>query len=166
MIKIDDCIIEGTCDLHSREVKKLIAMEELGELIQAISKGRRDELTNGFISHEHHKNEMEEVADVLLMCRALMYLDGLDEDIVQAWVDYKQKRQMFRDYITMHKDGIPDEIDKLTTKVYSMFGLTPEIMNGTADEQTMLNYYSRKCKEVYDAYNGDEAKIKNDVPQI
>ena len=43
---------------------------------------------------------------------------------------------------------IPDEIDKLTTKVYSMFGLTPEIMNGTADEQTMLNYYSRTIEPI------------------
>lgn len=139
MIKIDDSIIEGTCDLHSREVKKLIAMEELGELIQAISKGRRDELTNGFIFHKHHTNEIEEVADVLLMCRSLMYIDGLDEDIVQAWVDYKQKRQMFRDYITMHKDGIPEDCTS--------------------------EYYS-KCKEVYDEYGGDEAKVKDDVPQI
>lgn len=139
MIKINDSIIEGTCDLHSREVKKLIAMEELGELIQAISKGRRDELTSGFISHEHHTNEMEEVADVLLMCKSLMYLDGLDEDIVQAWIDYKQKRQMFRDYITMNKDGVPEDCTR--------------------------EYY-RKCKEVYNAYGGNEELLKNDVPQI
>ena len=29
-----------------------------------------------------------------------------------------------------------------------MFGLTPEIMNGTADEQTMLNYYSRTIEPI------------------
>lgn len=139
MIKIDNSIIEGTCDMHSREVKKLIAMEELGELIQAISKSRRDELTNGFISHKHHANEMEEVADVLLICKSLMYLDGLDEDIVQAWVDYKQKRQMFRDYITMNKDGVPEDCTR--------------------------EYY-RKCKEVYNAYGGNEELLKNNVPQI
>lgn len=139
MIKIDNSIIEGTCDMHSREVKKLIAMEELGELIQAISKSRRDELTIGFISHEHHTNETEEVADVLLICKSLMYLDGLDEDIVQAWIDYKQKRQMFRDYITMNKDGVPEDCTR--------------------------EYY-RKCKEVYNAYGGNEELLKNDVPQI
>lgn len=149
MIKIDNSIIEGTCDMHSREVKKLIAMEELGELIQAISKSRRDELTNGFISHEHHTNEMEEVADVLLMCRSLMYIDGLDEDIVQAWIDYKQKRQMFRDYQTFKQaDMYPDDDP-----------------TQTGDYQDLAPYFL-KCKEVYNAYNGDEEKIKNDVPQI
>lgn len=43
---------------------------------------------------------------------------------------------------------IPDEVDKLTAKVYAMFGITPEIMNGTADEQVMLNYYSRTIEPV------------------
>ena len=38
MMKIDEDANYGTCDLHSREIKKLIAMEELGELIQAIRK--------------------------------------------------------------------------------------------------------------------------------
>lgn len=149
MIKIDNSIIEGICDMHSREVKKLIAMEELGELIQAISKSRRDELTNGFISHEHHANEMEEVADVLLICKSLMYLDGLDEDIIQAWVDYKQKRQMFRDYQLFRKaDMYPDDDP---TQI--------------GDYQELASYFL-KCKEVYDEYGGDEAKVKNDVPQI
>lgn len=149
MIKIDDNIIEGMCDLHSREVKKLIAMEELGELIQAISKGRRDELTSGVISHEHHANEMEEVADVLLICKSLMYLDGLDEDIIQAWVDYKQRRQMFRDYQFFKKaDMYPDDDP---TQI--------------GDHQELASYFL-KCKEVFDEYNGDEAKVKDDVPQI
>lgn len=43
---------------------------------------------------------------------------------------------------------IPDEVQKLTDKVYNMFGLTPEIMNGTADEATMLNYYSRTIEPI------------------
>ena len=149
MIKIDEDANYGTCNLHSREVKKLIAMEELGELIQAISKGRRDELTSGFISHEHHTNEMEEVADVLLICKSLMYLDGLDEDIIQAWVDYKQRRQMFRDYQSFKKANMYPDDDP--TQI--------------VDHQELTSYFL-KCKEVFDEYNGDETKVKNDVPQI
>lgn len=35
------------------------------------------------------------------------------------------------------------QIEYLTTMVYSQLGMTPEIMNGTADEKTMLNYNNR-----------------------
>lgn len=35
------------------------------------------------------------------------------------------------------------QIEFLTTMLYDQLGLTPEIMNGTADEPTMTNYYNR-----------------------
>lgn len=43
------------------------------------------------------------------------------------------------------------QVQYLTEMVYSQLGLTPEIMNGTADEQTMLNYYNRTIAPVLDA---------------
>lgn len=46
------------------------------------------------------------------------------------------------------ENSLPEEIEKLTAQVYSQFGLTPEIMNGTADEQTLLNYYSRTIEPI------------------
>lgn len=35
------------------------------------------------------------------------------------------------------------QIEYLVNMLYAQLGLTPEVMNGTADEKTMLNYYNR-----------------------
>lgn len=40
-------------------------------------------------------------------------------------------------------NGIRDNIKDLKEMLYSQLGITQEIMDGTADEQTMINYYSR-----------------------
>lgn len=43
------------------------------------------------------------------------------------------------------------QVQYLTEMLYSQLGITPEIMNGTADEQTMLNYMNRTIAPVLDA---------------
>ena len=40
-------------------------------------------------------------------------------------------------------NGIRDNIKELKDMLYSQLGITQAIMDGTADEQTMINYYSR-----------------------
>lgn len=40
-------------------------------------------------------------------------------------------------------NNLQAQIEYYTDMLYSQLGLTKEIMNGSADEQTMLNYYSR-----------------------
>lgn len=40
------------------------------------------------------------------------------------------------------------QIEWLTTQLYSQLGLTPEVMNGTADEPTMKNYYNRTIEPI------------------
>lgn len=42
-------------------------------------------------------------------------------------------------------------VEYLTNMLYSQLGLTPEILNGTANEQTMLNYNHRTVEPVLDA---------------
>lgn len=42
-------------------------------------------------------------------------------------------------------------IQYLTELLYSQLGLTPEVMNGTADEKAMLNYYNRTIEPVVTA---------------
>ena len=42
-------------------------------------------------------------------------------------------------------------VEYLTNLLYSELGLTAEIMNGTADEAAMLNYYSRTIEPLLDA---------------
>lgn len=41
------------------------------------------------------------------------------------------------------ENNLMKQIEYLTSMLYSQLGITQEVMNGTADEQTMLNYYSR-----------------------
>lgn len=43
------------------------------------------------------------------------------------------------------------QIEWLTAKLYAELGLTPEVMNGTADEATMKNYYNRTIEPVVTA---------------
>lgn len=42
-------------------------------------------------------------------------------------------------------------IEYLTTMLYGQLGLTPEVMNGTADEKTMLNYMNRTVEPILSA---------------
>lgn len=51
------------------------------------------------------------------------------------------------------------QIEYLTSMLYSQLGLTAEIMNGTADERAMLNYYNRTVEPVLSAIV-DELKRK------
>jgi Phage portal protein len=43
------------------------------------------------------------------------------------------------------------QIDSLTKLLYVQLGLTPEVMDGTADEKTMLNYLNRTVEPVMEA---------------
>lgn len=43
------------------------------------------------------------------------------------------------------------QVEYLTNMLYSQLGLTPEVMNGTADEKTMLNYFARTIEPIIDA---------------
>jgi hypothetical protein len=49
------------------------------------------------------------------------------------------------------ENNLMTQIEYLTTLLYSQLGLTPEIMNGTADEKIMLNYINRTVEPVLDA---------------
>jgi hypothetical protein len=46
------------------------------------------------------------------------------------------------------ENGLFAQIQYLTDQLYSHLGLTPEVMNGTADEPTMKNYYNRTIEPV------------------
>lgn len=44
------------------------------------------------------------------------------------------------------------QVEYLTNKLYTELGLTPEVMNGTADEPTMKNYQNRTVEPVVSAF--------------
>lgn len=48
-------------------------------------------------------------------------------------------------------NNLMSQIEYLTNMVYSQLGITQEIMNGTADEKTMQNYYSRSIEPIVSA---------------
>jgi hypothetical protein len=49
------------------------------------------------------------------------------------------------------ENNLMGQIEYLTTMLYAQLGLTPEVMNGTADEATMLNYYNRTVNPIMGA---------------
>lgn len=57
------------------------------------------------------------------------------------------------------ENNLLEQIKYLTETVYSQLGLTPEILNGTADEQTMINYNTRIIEPIIAAFT-DELKRK------
>lgn len=56
-------------------------------------------------------------------------------------------------------NNLMKQIEYLTTMVYSQLGITQAILDGTADEQIMLNYYSRTIEPIVSAIV-DEMKRK------
>lgn len=57
------------------------------------------------------------------------------------------------------ENNLLNQIEYLTNQLYSQLGITPEILNGTADEKAMLNYNNRTIEPVLAAI-ADEFKRK------
>jgi hypothetical protein len=49
------------------------------------------------------------------------------------------------------ENNLLSQVDYLTKLLYSQLGLTEDVMNGTADEATMLNYYTRTIEPLLEA---------------
>ena len=49
------------------------------------------------------------------------------------------------------ENNLMKQIEYLTSMVFSQIGMTQSILDGTADEQTMLNYYSRTIEPIVSA---------------
>jgi hypothetical protein len=49
------------------------------------------------------------------------------------------------------ENNLLKQIEYLTSTLYAQLGLTPEVMNGTADEATMKNYYNRTIEPIVTA---------------
>lgn len=58
------------------------------------------------------------------------------------------------------ENNLMKQVEYLTNLAYSQLGITQEIMNGTADDKTMLNYYSRTIEPILSAIV-DEMKRKH-----
>lgn len=49
------------------------------------------------------------------------------------------------------ENNLLKQVEYLTNMLYGQLGITEEVMNGTADEKTMINYYNRTIKPIVDA---------------
>jgi len=49
------------------------------------------------------------------------------------------------------ENNLLEQINYLTTMLYGQLGLTDEVINGTADEATMINYYNRTIEPILSA---------------
>ena len=49
------------------------------------------------------------------------------------------------------ENNLMNQIEYLTSMLYSQLGMTKEVFEGTADEKTMLNYYSRTVEPIVSA---------------
>ena len=49
------------------------------------------------------------------------------------------------------ENNLLKQVEYLTDMLYSQLGLTVEVMNGTANEETMLNYFNRTIEPIVDA---------------
>ena len=57
------------------------------------------------------------------------------------------------------ENNLMKQIEYLTSMLYSQLGITQGVLDGTADEQTMLNYYTRTIEPIVSAF-ADEFKRK------
>lgn len=57
------------------------------------------------------------------------------------------------------ENNLMKQVEYLTNMLYSQLGITQSVMDGTADEQTMLNYYNRTIEPIISAIV-DEMKRK------
>jgi putative sterol carrier protein len=56
------------------------------------------------------------------------------------------------------ENNLMSQIEYLTTMLYGQLGITEAVMNGTADEATMINYYNRTIEPILAAFT--EAMIR------
>lgn len=83
-----------------------------------------------------------------------MQLEGSKYGI--AYTDGTEKIQQLNRSV---ENNIMSQVEYLTSTLYSQLGITNEILDGTANEQTMMNYYSRTIEPIVAAIT-DEMKRK------
>lgn len=49
------------------------------------------------------------------------------------------------------ENNLLKQVEYLTNQLYSQLGITPQVMDGTADEKTMINYYNRTVEPILEA---------------
>ena len=75
---------------YGMPIQSTIAMEECAELIQAISKMKRD------ASDRNYEHLLEEMADVYIVLDQLKYMFNVKSDDLENMIGFKQNRNFVR----------------------------------------------------------------------
>lgn len=86
--------LQAIINYYGENQQHMQAMEEAGELIQAISKVQRADGTDKYKSARH--NLISEIADIYVMCKQLMLMHSITEEAVISTANKKIKRQLKR----------------------------------------------------------------------
>lgn len=87
-MKVNKKIVSKMINKYGKEQCTTIAMEECSELIQAISKEKRK---------KHDKEHLaEEMVDVMISLETLKQIYEVDDELLEAWLHKKQKRNAER----------------------------------------------------------------------
>lgn len=80
---------DETIRINGTAIQSVVCMEELSELIQAISKRLRGDL-------DLDNNLAEEMADVTISIYQLQRMYDISDEDIHAWIDRKSERQCRR----------------------------------------------------------------------
>ena len=90
----------------------------------------------GDLKQQQADKRRDAIIDQLKSSHGIAYIDGTERVI-----------QLNRSI----ENNLPAQIENLTNTFYSQIGITSTIMDGTADEQTMLNYNNRTVEPIVSA---------------
>lgn len=90
MIPINTNIIKQSIDFYGKDIQSTTCMEECAELIQAISKQKRNN------SNKNKEHLTEEIADVLICIKLLQSIYDIPDGHIADWIICKQVRVLER----------------------------------------------------------------------
>lgn len=132
-------IINETNSTMQRLIRKLTLLDRVDE---TTSSGKLDMIIQlpYVIKSESRRKEAEkrkkDIEEQLKGPYGIAYVDGTEKII-----------QLNRPV----ENNLMKQVEYLRNELYSQLGITQEVLNGTADEQTMLNYNSRTIEPIVSA---------------
>lgn len=132
-------VVNETNSTLKRLVRKMALLDAIDE---RSASGKLDLIIQlpyaikGELKQQQADKRRDSIADQLKSPYGIAYIDGTEKVI-----------QLNRAI----ENSLPAQIESLTKTFYSQIGITSAIMDGTADEQTMLNYNNRTVEPIVSA---------------
>lgn len=132
-------VVNETNSTLKRLVRKMALLDAIDE---RSASGKLDLIiqlpyaVKGDLKQQQADKRRDSIVDQLKSPYGIAYIDGT-EKIIQL------NRAI--------ENNLPAQIENLTNMFYSQIGITSAIMDGTADEQTMLNYNNRTVEPIVSA---------------